>query len=200
MVESPTPADPEHSTAQPDTFLIDNATTLRAIAHPLRQQILDELGLREFGRAADLAVTLDQPANAISFHLRTLARAGLIVPAPEHARDRRDRVWKPVAERYEIQRKLAGSAAVVDPVIDWLREAMSKADGDSGHYQLTAGVSLLTEDEARQLGEELTEVVNRWSERSAQAARSHPDEPDRRPTQVMFALGPRRRNAAKGRP
>ncbi len=199
MPDSPIQDAPDHPTGKLDTFVIDNAVTLRAIAHPIRQQILEELGLREYGRAADLAAALDQPANAISFHLRTLAKAGLIVEAPEHARDRRDRVWKPVAESYEIQRKLAGATAVVDPIVDWLREAMTKAAAtESGHYRLTAGVSLLTEDEARQLGEELTEVVNRWRDRSTAAARGNPDDPDRLPIQVMFALGPRRRQPRTG--
>ena len=88
MPDSPIPDAPDQPTGKLDTFVIDNAVTLRAIAHPIRQQILEELGLREYGRAADLAAALDQPANAISFHLRTLAKAGLIVAAPEHARDR----------------------------------------------------------------------------------------------------------------
>ena len=66
---------------------------LKAYAHPLRRRIVRLIGRREFLRAADIAEELDVPANSASFHLRVLAEAGLIVEAPEKARDRRDRVW-----------------------------------------------------------------------------------------------------------
>jgi len=71
------------------------ATTamLKAMAHPLRRRILRLLPRRTFVRAADVAAELGEPANKVSFHLRVLADAGLIVEAPEQARDRRDRVW-----------------------------------------------------------------------------------------------------------
>jgi DNA-binding transcriptional ArsR family regulator len=67
---------------------------LKAYAHPLRRQMLRLFARREHLRAADVAADLEVPANSASFHLRVLADAGLIEEAPEHARDRRDRVWK----------------------------------------------------------------------------------------------------------
>jgi len=67
---------------------------LKAYAHPLRRRIAKVVAAREFARAADIAVDLDVPANTVSFHLRVLADAGLLAEAPEHARDKRDRVWK----------------------------------------------------------------------------------------------------------
>lgn len=66
---------------------------LKAYSHPLRRQIIRLLARHEFLRAADIAAELEVPANSVSFHLRTLADAGLIQEAPEKARDRRDRVW-----------------------------------------------------------------------------------------------------------
>jgi len=66
---------------------------LKAIANPLRRRITNVLNRVEHARAADLAAELGVAANTISFHLRVLADAGLIEEAPEHARDRRDRVW-----------------------------------------------------------------------------------------------------------
>ncbi|WP_120494812.1 helix-turn-helix domain-containing protein [Microbacterium phyllosphaerae] len=67
---------------------------LKAYAHPLRRRMIRLFSRREHLRAADVAADLDVPANSASFHLRVLADAGLIEEAPEHARDRRDRVWK----------------------------------------------------------------------------------------------------------
>ncbi len=189
MADSPSPGTPA---PKHETFLINDPATLRAIAHPMRQQILAELVLRDHGRAADLAKELRQPANAVSFHLRSLAKAGLIVEAPEHARDRRDRVWKPVAETFEIDRKLPGSTTVINPLIDWLRtEFMAPADDADTHRQLAAGGALLTKDEAKQLSADLAAVLDQWYE-TALAARGTTDEAPRASYQVLLAIGPRR--------
>lgn len=72
---------------------VTDVATLRALAHPVRQRILIELSIRRSLRAADLADIIGEPANAISYHLRSLAKAGLLIEAPELARDSRDRVW-----------------------------------------------------------------------------------------------------------
>ena len=67
---------------------------LRAIAHPVRSRILTELDASGSLRAADIAVRLGIPANSASFHLRQLAKFGLVEEDPAAARDRRDRVWR----------------------------------------------------------------------------------------------------------
>src|SRR3954467_5754616 len=76
----------------------DDPRILRAIAHPVRSRILSELWASGSLRAADVARILDIPANQASFHLRQLAKYGLVEEAPEEARDRRDRVWRMAAE------------------------------------------------------------------------------------------------------
>jgi predicted ArsR family transcriptional regulator len=91
---------------------------LRALAHPTRGRILDELGATGPMRAADVGEALGIPANQASFHLRQLAKYGVIVPAPEAARDNRDRVWRLPDERgfrlevEDIERQPGGKAAV----------------------------------------------------------------------------------------
>lgn len=188
MAESPTSAAPDQVTGE--TFLIDDPVTLRAIAHPVRQEILEQLAMREHGRAADLAAALEQPANAISFHLRTLARAGLIIEAPEHARDRRDRVWKPAAESYQIDRKLPGATSVVESMIEWLGDALrAPADDETARHRLSRTPALFTEEEARSLMTELMEVIGRHQDRAIKAAGSPED--DRIGYQVLVAIGPR---------
>lgn len=87
MVDEPQPGDPASAMS---------LGMLRAVAHPTRRSILRRLAARDFARAADLAADLDLPANQVSFHLRVLGDAGLIREAPEHARDRRDRVWQAI--------------------------------------------------------------------------------------------------------
>lgn len=74
--------------------MYDDPRILRAIAHPTRDRILSELSAAGSLRAADIARLLDIPANQASFHLRQLAKYGLVAESPEEARDRRDRVWR----------------------------------------------------------------------------------------------------------
>lgn len=76
----------------------DDPRILRAIAHPARNRILSELHAGGSLRAADVARTLDIPANQASFHLRQLAKYGLVEEAPDEARDKRDRVWRMVPD------------------------------------------------------------------------------------------------------
>lgn len=75
---------------------------LKVFANPLRRDMMRVFSKREFLRAADIAEALGQPANKISFHLRVMADAGLIIEAPEHARDGRDRVWTPIKESLDV--------------------------------------------------------------------------------------------------
>ena len=83
---------------QPQGQPVHDPTILRAIAHPVRNRILTELGASGSMRAADVARELDIPANQASFHLRQLAKYGLVEEDPDAARDKRDRVWRPISE------------------------------------------------------------------------------------------------------
>ncbi|WP_244971515.1 ArsR/SmtB family transcription factor [Paramicrobacterium chengjingii] len=94
-------ADPENSDERDNHTWFDESSVmtdamLKALTHPLRRRIMRLLAQRMHARAADLAGELDVAPNSVSFHLRSLADAGLIEEAPERARDRRDRVWTPV--------------------------------------------------------------------------------------------------------
>ncbi len=65
---------------------------MRAVAHPLRLQILDEMwDANRPLRAADLAEILGEPANSISYHVRKLRDAGYVIdvegPEGSTARD-----------------------------------------------------------------------------------------------------------------
>ncbi|PFG31563.1 winged helix-turn-helix domain-containing protein [Paramicrobacterium agarici] len=88
--DRPVTSDPAGSDAQTMT-----SAMLKAMTHPLRRQLVRALTKRMYARAADLAQELNVPANSVSFHLRVLADAGLIMEAPEKTNDKRDRVWTP---------------------------------------------------------------------------------------------------------
>lgn len=97
---------------------IDDARVLRAVAHPIRNRILAELDAGGPMRAADVAQRVDIPANQASFHLRQLAKYGLVEEAPELARDGRERVWRSASPSgftinlRELAQEPGGAAAV----------------------------------------------------------------------------------------
>lgn len=173
-----------------ETFRVQDPAALRAIAHPLRQRILIELAALGHARAADLARATDEPANAVSFHLRVLAKAGMIVEAPEHARDRRDRVWTNVAKSYAVEPGTpAAMRDVVVPALRWAEETFRRANasGESRDDRILALSTFLLDDEqAAALVTELQDVLERWSERSLKAARAAPRA--RRETYQLLAV------------
>ncbi len=77
---------------------VRDPTVLRGLAHPVRSRIVDEMYATGPVRAADIARDLGIPANQASFHLRQLAKYGLVEEAPGAGRDRRDRVWQLTAQ------------------------------------------------------------------------------------------------------
>jgi DNA-binding transcriptional ArsR family regulator len=181
--------------ASNEPFHVTDPETLRAMAHPLRQRIMIELNVREHARAADLAKTLGVPANSISFHLRVLAKHRFIEEAPELARDKRDRVWRPLVERFVVDRTLAGAEHALDPYLHWLRDMFLRDRADPEvqadfHEGTTSGV-FLTRAEAEEMTAEVFAVLERWWDRTGAAKRTEPDDPERKLYQLLYALGPR---------
>jgi DNA-binding transcriptional ArsR family regulator len=156
---------------------IHDPRVLRAIAHPVRNRILTELSATGPMRAADLARLLEIPANQASFHLRQLAKYGLIEDAPEEARDQRDRVWRATRETFsvsvgEIESQPGGRAAARV----FMRQAAAAAhqmvdvaygdDRTPGQHRATMETAVrFTKEEAEGFSEELGSLLHRWSER-----------------------------------
>ena len=155
---------------------VHDPQVLRAIAHPVRNRVLTELSAQGSMRAADVARELDIPANQASFHLRQLAKYGLVEEDPAAARDKRDRVWKAVhpeglqVNLKELEEAPGGKAAsavfrrssaawghvVVDTVLSDFRTPDT-------HTSLTEAPLRLTKDEATELAAELSDLVERWA-------------------------------------
>lgn len=81
-------------------------------------RLLGELSRRGTARAVDLAGAVGEPANSVSFHLRQLAKFGLIEENPGRAQNGRERWWRPTSDQgFEIdlgamQQREGGDAAV----------------------------------------------------------------------------------------
>jgi DNA-binding transcriptional ArsR family regulator len=157
----------------------DDPRILRAIAHPTRNRILSELSAAGALRAADIARLIDIPANQASFHLRQLAKYGLVEEAPDEARDKRDRVWQLVDSegisfRTRDMLEQPGGKAAYDVfqrnATAWGHHLVDMAlvpDPDSGRRKSVSEWALrLTPDESEELMAELSAVVERWRVRT----------------------------------
>ncbi|TCO65075.1 winged helix-turn-helix domain-containing protein [Actinocrispum wychmicini] len=76
----------------PDDFV--DLSTARALANPLRQRILRELGRLGEATSTTLADRLGVTTGGTSYNLRVLAEHGLVEEAPELAKGK-ERWWRP---------------------------------------------------------------------------------------------------------
>ena len=177
----PTTDDPRERRSGPVSSVAADPRVLRAIAHPVRNRILGELEASGPLRAADVAALVGVPANQASFHLRQLAKYGVVEPAPELARDRRDRVWRLVGDQLEvnvseIEKAPGGPAAAAV----WRRHATAEMhalverayapshEGKPPGSMLQASMRL-TPEEVRELGREINDLATRWNARTREA-------------------------------
>jgi DNA-binding transcriptional ArsR family regulator len=79
-----------------------DVVVMRALAHPVRLALLEHLGQSDAATATECADVVGLSPSAVSYHLRALARAGLVEAAPGRG-DGRERLWRRTAERYEVK-------------------------------------------------------------------------------------------------
>lgn len=76
-------------------ILVSDPLVMRALAHPARLAILEEMHGSRSGTATEFAEVCGLTPSATSYHLRALARAGLVEQAPGRG-DGRERLWRRV--------------------------------------------------------------------------------------------------------
>lgn len=95
--------DPGRAAAGPGraagTMRVTDPTRVRALAHPVRMDLLSFLDDVGEATATECAVHLGQTVANCSFHLRTLAKAGYIEPAEPRGRER---PWRVVSRERNI--------------------------------------------------------------------------------------------------
>lgn len=95
-VPAPAAAAPEPAAG---TMRVTDPTRVRALAHPVRMDLLSFLDDVGEATATECAVHLGQTVANCSFHLRTLAKAGYIEPAEPRGRER---PWRVVSRERNI--------------------------------------------------------------------------------------------------
>ena len=153
---------------------------MRALAHPVRATLLELLvreGTLTATRASEL--TGESPANC-SFHLRQLAKYGF---AEETGEGRgRERPWRPVSisQRWDVEDGSEEAAAHlrsfvvrrdVERLWTWFETQGAHPKGWRDASLVSDWILYLTEEEFRDLGEELAGVFSRFLDRTADRAK-----------------------------
>ncbi|GAA0737597.1 helix-turn-helix domain-containing protein [Dactylosporangium roseum] len=177
-----------------------DAATMRALAHPARIAIIDRLFSGESATATELAQVSGLSPSATSYHLRALAKAGLIEEAPSRG-DGRERVWQSQLRGLNVEtppeRGAAERAAdrelaevFMDLENQRARAWLARRDGEPYEwYQAAtaAGVQLVvTAEELRQLNDQVLSVLEPYARRN----RTDPP-PGARRVDVTYRVVPR---------
>jgi DNA-binding MarR family transcriptional regulator len=162
--------------------LLSDIDALKALAHPLRQQLMTRLQRHGSATSADLAAEFDEDRGATSYHLRQLARFGFIEEDTERSAGRR-KYWRAIPQDVRLPRRSTDpEVAVAAEEIG--RQWMERADRDLtaylsdrpayGDFAAAAmhsfGSTVLTAEELAQFGEEYIAFLKRWNRDPRQAA------------------------------
>jgi DNA-binding transcriptional ArsR family regulator len=186
----------------PRTLEMD-ASTIKALAHPMRVQILRILRARKKASVTSLATELGETTGATSYHLRQLARHGFVEEfddtAPAEKRSgRRQRWWRmAVDELHTTGFGFLDDAETRAAFTFLLREEVDERSRRLGNWYATArdwpeewqrastdmsGQLELDPVQTRALADELAAVVGRYRELAPG--------PDARIVDVQYAVFP----------
>jgi DNA-binding transcriptional ArsR family regulator len=166
----------------PRKIVITDPQVLRALAHPLRLRLIEELVIAVTATATELAERVgESPANC-SWHLRQLAKYGYIEEAPGGTG--RQRPWRivpvsrswggPDADPALVRAGDAATTTLMDYEYQALRDYQARRAGESPEWRDAAGsvqsVAWLTADELREVQDKVFELHTAHFDRLTDAA------------------------------
>lgn len=161
---------------------LSDLDTIRALAHPRRQRLLQYLGLHGPMTSAGLARALGLNTGATSYHLRELAKIGFVEEVPElaHGRERwwraprRDLRLPPRSAQDPVLRSVLDEAVrleLADDFEEFLRYQRSEDDGEWADASLTSrGAIRLAAGEVREFFDAYVALLNRYRQRAGTPA------------------------------
>ena len=170
--------DPARPPTEP---IVEDPRTLRALAHPVRLQILGHLQRHGPATATECAEVTGQSPSACSWHLRELARYGLVGEL-ERGPGRRRR-WQALVTGFSWDTGRTEGRAVRDVVfgraLEAIRRYFEREDVEAPEWRRRTVFSqssfFLTVDEMGDLKRELMAIVRR---RNAEGAQPREDKRD----------------------
>src|SRR5262245_34747147 len=163
---------------RPDVTIRD-AQVMRAMAHPARIAILEYLGGGAEATATECAEVVGLSPSATSYHLRALAKVGLIEDAPSRG-DGRERVWRSPAPGYRLdpgqqpaEEERSASLALVNTVLaydaaqarSWLARSFDEPKEWFDAAVLERSQLLLTAEELAALYAAISALMRPYSRR-----------------------------------
>ncbi|WP_433128454.1 ArsR/SmtB family transcription factor [Micromonospora sp. CA-240977] len=172
--------------ARPDArrTAISDPQVMRALAHPARIAIMEYLAARDGGgTATECAEVVGLSPSATSYHLRELAKFGLVEQAPSRG-DARERVWRvassglwvdagrdagPAARAAEQAVVEAYAARAMERVRDWSRRAGDEPAEWYDNALFHDTLLLLTAEELAGLNEAVLALLRPYQARRREA-------------------------------
>jgi predicted ArsR family transcriptional regulator len=156
---------------------LDNAMALRAYAHPVRMKLILALRTRGPLTATQAGRLLGESSGTCSFHLRQLAKYGLVEETGEGAG--REKPWRATttSTNWDNVQPTPEATAAAGLLSEVLAESYFAAlmrwlevrSGESEEWQRAAFIGdrvlWVTADELAQIGRELSAIVDRYFER-----------------------------------
>ncbi len=188
--------------------LITDPRAMRALAHPIRLELLDRLALAGTLTAAKASELVGESAANCSFHLRTLAKYGFVEQAEGGVG--RERPWRRVpggigtAEVHDDPETSVSGRALTDVIVDRHLTAIRRyRDGlqaelptqwqeQGGHANVIVHLTLA---EMCQLREDMLAVFRRYADRGPDPALRPADS---RPVQIFTFTMPRQVSTEAG--
>ncbi|GAB3944797.1 helix-turn-helix domain-containing protein [Kribbella albertanoniae] len=177
--------------AEKTQVVLTDPRAIRALAHPARQVVIDELYNGRVLTATECAELAGLTPSAMSYHLRALERWGIVERADESA-DGRERPWRAPARGLVIPSQSTPSGrlanqAMMRVAVDRMLELFADMPGDDPWDDVSAmsrSRLWLTHEETGQLITELQELVDRY--RKGRTKADHPA--DARAVHTMFTV------------
>lgn len=160
--------------------MISDPQVMRALAHPARIAIMEYLNVREGGgTATECAEVAGLSPSATSYHLRALAKFGLVEQAPSRG-DARERVWRAPNPSWMVDAgRDAGPAARaaeqvlmevyadrdMERVRDWSRRAADEPPEWYDKALFNDSLLLLTAEELAELNEAVLTLLKPYHPR-----------------------------------
>lgn len=162
---------------RPAGLRITDPDRIRALAHPLRLELLEYLEDVGLATATDCAAHTGESVANCSFHLRTLAKAGFIEPAAQRGREK---PWRPTATQRRLDvdgddpssihavRELVGLSLLREA--ERFRQFLATHDTRPAGWEDTVALNSArfwaTADEMRELVAAITTLTDRFAGRS----------------------------------
>ncbi|MBO1750996.1 helix-turn-helix transcriptional regulator [Actinotalea sp. BY-33] len=178
---------------------ITDPERIRALAHPLRMDLLDFLDESGEATATQCAGRTGETVANCSFHLRTLAKAGFIEPAEPRGREK---PWRPVStggRRLDVDPENPASLRAIGELVgltvlreaDRIRDFMARQHEMPADWQDTVTVTTAsfwaTPDEMRELVNAVNALAEPFRGRHA-APETRPD--GARPGRLFAVVNP----------